>query len=70
MPSNKLVSILLPDTPLLFNSSRGIYTESRRCGVDSMHCRLADSLVVPTGATGYNKLLLIVALRLGKTNGH
>ena len=65
VPSNKLVSLLPHYTPLFFNSSGGIYTESRRCGGNSMHCRGINSVDIPTGTTGYNKLLSILALNLG-----
>lgn len=69
VPSNKLVSLLPHNTPLFFNSSGGIYTESRGCGGNSMHCRGTNSVEVPTGAIGFNKLLSILALNLGKTKG-
>jgi hypothetical protein len=68
VPSNKLVSLLPHNTPLFFNSPCGIYTESRGCGGSSMHCLGINSVDVPTGATGFNKYLWLLALNLGKTN--
>lgn len=68
VPSNKLVSLLPHNTPPFFNSFGGIYTQSRGCGGNSMHCRCKNSVDVHAGAAGFNKLLSILALNLGKTN--
>lgn len=68
VPSNKLVSLLPHNTSLFFNSFGAFYTESRGCGGNSMHCRRKNSVDLPTGAAGFNKLFSILALNLGKTN--